>query len=63
MGFEKGFYALIHRGGYKIFLLNLLTDDIFEKFFIARYLLYNIVLVSAIYQHQSVTGIHMSPLS
>ena len=28
-------------------------------FFIARYLLYNIVLVSAIHQHESATGIYV----
>ena len=33
----------------------------FFKFFIARCLLYSIVLVSAIHQHESATGIHMSP--
>ena len=32
-------------------------------FFIVRYFLYNIVLVFAIHQHESATGIHMSPLS
>ena len=35
----------------------------FFKFFIARYWLYNILLVSAIHQHESATGIHMSPPS
>ena len=29
--------------------------------FIGRYLLYNVVLVSVIHQHESATGIHMSP--
>ena len=35
----------------------------FFKVFIARYLFYNIVLVSAIHQHESVIGIHMFPPS
>ena len=42
---------------------SLLFPPVFFFFliFIARCLLYNIVLVSAIHQHESATGIHMSP--
>ena len=36
---------------------------VFKKMFIARYLLYNIVLVSAVHQHISAAGIHMPPPS
>ena len=35
---------------------------VIKKNFIGRYLL-SIVLISAIYQHEPATGIHMSPLS
>ena len=35
----------------------------FYLFLIGGWLLYNIVLVSAIHQHESATGIHMSPPS
>ena len=38
-------------------------DLFFFLFFAARYLLYNVVLVSAIHQHESATDIHMSPPS
>ena len=49
-----------------IVLLMFLSSNfmlVFKKIFIARYLLYNIVLVSAIHQHKPATGIHMSPPS
>ena len=37
--------------------------NFFNLFLIERKLLYNIVLVSAVHQHESVIGIHMSPPS
>ena len=49
-----------------IVLLMFLSSNfmlVFKKIFIARYLLYNIVLVSAIHQHKPATGIHLSPPS
>ena len=45
-----------------IVLLMFLSSNfmlVFKKIFIARYLLYNIVLVSAIHQHESATGIYV----
>ena len=41
--------------------LCLVISFLFKNIFIARYLHYNIVLVSAIHQHESATDIHMSP--
>ena len=35
-------------------------DCIFFLIFYCKYLLYSIVLVSAIHQHESVTGVHVS---
>ena len=38
---------------------GVLAQLCFVLFSLARYLLYNIVLVSAIHQHESATGVHM----
>ena len=40
---------------------NFLWYYFLNIFFIGRELLYNMVLVTAIHQHESATGIHMSP--
>ena len=45
-------------------LMSFLSIDLlFLKFLIGGELLYNIVLVSAIHQHESAISIHMSPRS
>ena len=58
-----GFSSLSCICGFLPLPLSWDTLSFFKKFFIGRSLLYNIVLVSAIQQQESATGIHMSPPS
>ena len=54
---KKGIDPAARRLKFYLFIFN------FNLFLSGGYLLYNIVLVSAMYQHESAIGIHMSPPS
>ena len=54
---EKGIDPAARRFKFSLFIFN------FTLFLSGGYLLYNIVLVSSMYQHESAIGIYLSPPS